>query len=349
MREEECNIIYHMNKKSIKVKILTLRSFKNYGNRLQNYALSTALRKLGCSVRTVNSRSAKEFIYNFVILRFLFRPNRVKEHQLYLFSKKITRNDYPPYKKADFTVVGSDQVWNPDYLRDQPLFLDDGQGIKISYAASVGTDKLSKKEKERFAKALKTFSLISVREPSAKKLLQPLTDKPVKVVLDPTLLLGAKDYRNLEKRPDSIAPGEKYVLCYILGNNDNEKKIKEYADSHEYKIVHLSDGRESNYGVQEFLYLIDHAKAVFTDSFHACVFSFIFDKPFIVFKRSGEANYMYSRIDNLINSFGLEAREYNGAITDKYLKVDYSMAKKKLIKYQDESIQFLKKALASEE
>ena len=42
-----------------------------------------------------------------------------------------------------------------------------------------------------------------------------------------------------------------------------------------------------NIGPSEFLYLVHHAFLIMTDSFHASVFSFIFEKPFLLFARSG--------------------------------------------------------------
>ena len=41
------------------------------------------------------------------------------------------------------------------------------------------------------------------------------------------------------------------------------------------------DGEHYATGPSEFLYLIENSEAVFTDSFHSCVFSIIFNKPFL--------------------------------------------------------------------
>ena len=61
--------------------------------------------------------------------------------------------------------------------------------------------------------------------------------------------------------------------------------------------------------VEEFIYLINHAQLVVTDSFHACIFSILMNTPFLVINRqnNGWAD-MTSRIDTLMNLFGYQDR-----------------------------------------
>lgn len=50
------------------------------------------------------------------------------------------------------------------------------------------------------------------------------------------------------------------------------------------KIYNLAKQNEKDLyalGPSEFIYMISHAKLILTDSFHACVFSFIFEKPLL--------------------------------------------------------------------
>jgi len=328
------------------VRILTLRNFKNYGNRLQNYALSAIIRQLGYRVRTVNCFSAKQFLYNLTIRWFPLGENRAKEYRLYRFTRKRIRQDYLWYRSADYVVIGSDQVWNPKYLEKQPVFLNvPYRGVKIAYAASVGFDKLSDAQEKMFSKHLNDFESISVREKGAKPLLQPLTNRKIDVVLDPTLLLPVSDYEKLEECPKNIGHKDKYVVSYILGDYKYRKMVEDFAKKHNYKTIYLSDGRESDYSVEEFLYLIHHAQAVFTDSFHACVFSFLFERPFLVFKRSGEANYMYTRIQNLLELFNLKGHEFSEKIPDSILQTNYSSSKNKLDTERKKSTDILRGAL----
>jgi exopolysaccharide biosynthesis predicted pyruvyltransferase EpsI len=213
----------------------------------------------------------------------------------------------------------------------------------------MGISSLEPQQKKMFEEMLSRFKNISVREQSAKDILQPLTSKKIDVVLDPTLLLERSQYELIEQKPKDLKEGQKYILCYILGGKEQQSVINEYAMKHGLQVILFSDKRDSNYGVEEFLYLINHAELICTDSFHACVFSLIFERPFVAFKRTGVSNYMYTRLQNLIDIFALKNREFNGMeITEDNLKVDYSEAKKILKKKQEESLDFIKKALEIE-
>ena len=276
----------------------------------------------------------------------LLRLKHVKELKL----KKFTKRYIPTVStntNSDFSIVGSDQVWNPEYFENSQYLIDGNlNGKNISYAASMGVESLTDAQKKKFSRALKKYKAISVREKSAKELLQPLTNKKIEVVLDPTLLLDESEYEKIEKKPKSIGFDEKYILCYILGDCDYQKIIEDFAAGYNYRVIMFSDKKGSNYGIEEFLYLVHHAELVCTDSFHASVFSFIFDKPFIVFRRSGTANYMYSRLQNLIDTFELKDREFNGSgITEQNLMFNYSKSKIILGKERKKSLEFLKNAL----
>ena len=79
----------------------------------------------------------------------------------------------------------------------------------------------------------------------------------------------------------------------------------------------------------QFIGLIKNAKYVFTDSFHATVFSFIYQKQYFVFNRDAKGA-MNSRIKNITDLFhsserfcdrkGQESLQYILALKD----IDYS-------------------------
>jgi len=335
-----------MNKKRLFGSIYTLNGYTNYGNRLQLFALSKTLKKMGKETVVYWPKNIKQrikYLVKFWTPLALLYP---KERKLKRFSKKYTPKCSNKLQKV--AIIGSDQVWNPKYLATRQYLLDAPRCAEIiSYAASVGRERLTEKEMSVFSRALKKYDAISVREKSAKNLLQPLvTDKKIEVVLDPTLLLDEAEYAKLEKRPKDVRNDEKYVLCYILGDQNHLEVVKKYANKGKLRIITFSDRRDSNYGVEEFLYLVHHAELICTDSFHACVFSFIFDRPFVVFKRSGKENYMYTRLQNLLDTFNLKDREYNGKeITNTDTLVDYTKAKKILAVEKKKSIDFLRGAL----
>lgn len=328
------------------ISIFTLNGYFNYGNRLQLFALNKVISNMSYEAVINWRKTIPKKIVHFLKTKTLLKFYYKKEARLYSFTKerigeeKNTTN----YRLA---IVGSDQVWNPGFItayNNMPI--KNPNNRIVSYAASMGVEELTPKQIDYYKIMLEDYSAISVREQSAKKLLQPLTNKKIEVVLDPTLLLDKSEYEALEKKPKKLAEDEKYVLCYILGNRDHEAAIEKFAKEKGYRTIYFSDKRDSSYGIEEFLYLIHHAQLICTDSFHACVFSFIFERPFAAFRRTGKENYMYTRLQNLIDTFKLKNREFNGKeITKDNLEVDYTEAKKILKKEQKKSLDFLKGAL----
>ena len=226
-------------------------------------------------------------------------------------------------KIFDKYFVGSDQVWNPDYLRASNCFffdfVEEGRDC-CSYAASVSRDKIE--DPELVHSLLKKFKHISVREPSAVKLLQPLCDSEVEAVIDPTMLLDSDAW---EKITSPRVEQEPYIFCYFLGDNekhrDYARKVKQMTG---LKVVDIPFGQNSfkqcdanfadesytSAGPSEFLSLIKNAELVLTDSFHACVFSVLFKTKFFVLKRfaDSEKASMNSRISDLLGAFKLTDR-----------------------------------------
>ena len=74
----------------------------------------------------------------------------------------------------------------------------------------------------------------------------------------------------------------------------------------------FGDIQVSNISPDQLLSLIKHADYVFTDSFHATVFSGLFQKQYFVFGRSGFPA-MGSRIDSLTKIYASEERFCNTA------------------------------------
>ena len=148
-----------------------------------------------------------------------------------------------------------------------------------------------------------------MREKAGAELVKNLTGREVPVVVDPTILLSKEKWQKIELKPEWYN-GEKYILTYFLGNP--LPIIEKLAKKNNWKIYNLMD--KNNFDlytsrVEEFIYLIDNAEVVATDSFHACVFSILLNTPFLVINRQnrGWAD-MTSRIDTLMNLFGYQDR-----------------------------------------
>ena len=360
-----------MNKKCL---IVSIYGYVNYGNRLQNYALTKTLSQLGMDVYNVDNRGCVSIKRRLVertpvwILKFFIRILNIfsKNTHVLIASNKLARyinfklfNER--YLKAlsinkakkmqfDYVVAGSDQVWNMDFgsnNMDYNLLKFAKNTKKISYAASLGMKKLSDGQQEVFIEAFKDYSAISVRESDAKDLLQPLTDIKIEVVLDPTLLLDKSDWDHIATRPDWLNFNN-YIIVYFLGERTEEfnNVINNLAKNNNAQIIDIFDEKNTVFhiGPSEFIWLIKNAKYVVTDSYHATVFSIIYEKPIFVLEGYGKREGMSGRFDTLKKICGEETLK-NIFSLDSSIDIDYSTIKKNLNIEKMKSMEFLKTVL----
>jgi hypothetical protein len=82
---------------------------------------------------------------------------------------------------------------------------------KISYAASISRNSLSTYEAEKLIPCINQFQFCSVREKTAKKILQDNGILDVEVVLDPTFLLTCEQWNEII--PDKV---EEEKICVSI-------------------------------------------------------------------------------------------------------------------------------------
>ncbi len=251
--------------------------------------------------------------------------------------------------KFDFFSVGSDQVWNPTYPHTSEIrfltFAKNNQ--KLSFAPSFGISELPGNVKEPYAKWLGDFPVLSVREERGAEIIKELTGKEAAVICDPTLTLLRNEWEQIEKRPECF-PDAPYALTYFLGNETNASRryIEKIAKEKNLKVINLFDIRESEYyavNPSEFIYLIHHADAVFTDSFHATVFSIIFKKDFVVFDRIEDGKSMGSRLKTLLEKFSLSDRMFSSVSKQEFRSIDFTHTDKIIEKERTKALDFLQK------
>lgn len=284
--------------------------------------------KIGCYLRYLKANGIKTFYpesreyiaeeYAFELRRLRFR--KFRKEQIRTFGPVQEKNILSAGSNYDIYIAGSDQIWNPSYWR-KPYFLNFVQRgkIKASYAASIGRSVLSDEEKAIFERNLRDFDLISVREQEGKKLLEQLTDKPVEVVLDPTLLLDAAKWDKIAE-PSNVEG--KYLLCCCLGESREYREYtRKIADRFRLSLIFLETTKrcvDIGRGISDktlidvspgmFLTLVRNAELVITDSFHVAVFSIIYRKIFYLLRRDEDADStsMNSRIYTLLKELSLE-------------------------------------------
>ena len=234
----------------------------------------------------------------------------------------------------DVFVCGSDQVWNPSLFKES-YFLPfvPAQKYKFSYAASVANE-LTQNWKAYFCNALSRFDAISVREKKTQQMLQQLLpDKEIFHVLDPTLMLPRETWTQLAVPVDVQKP---YLLCYFLGYSHEQRRAAHAAARRTGKLlvtfphllgtagrfyacdVRFGDVQLYDVSPGQFIWLIQNADGVLTDSFHAAVLSTLFCRPLAVFGRTGSKD-CGSRVLELLQMFGLEQHFCNHAAPDQVL------------------------------
>lgn len=350
----------------MKIGVVTIYDDNNYGNKLQCFALQQKLTELGASVTVIHDEDKRIIIKaKRVIKRFLKLEDHIKEkekrkNKFEIFNKKIKYSNYTvdfkhPKIKDDFEyfVVGSDQVWNPNFnrLSNLDILKFAKPNKRISYAASFGVNDIPERYQNRISDEISRFKEISVREDSGKEIIEKYTTRnDIQVLIDPTMLLTSQEWDEVATKPEK-AINKRYILKYFLGAVSEEKnnEIDRIAKKNKLEIIDIMDINSSFYqtGPSEFLYLEKNAILICTDSFHACVFAILYNVPFIAFDREHNGISMNSRIKTLLSKFQIEDRYYKGKIRNQsqVLQTNYTMAYKILEKERRKSLIFLKEAL----
>lgn len=267
-------------------------------------------------------------------------------------------------KEYDGVLIGSDQIWPPDAAFGNFTtlrFVPDSTN-KISYATSLGVSSYPYYCRSSAAQFWKRINHLSVREEQGKRIIQDICNIPVEVVVDPTYLFTGNEWKELIPE-EQIVAGD-YILCYFLGATKEHKTLaREFADKRGMKLVSIlstesvsdidlsyADEIITGRGPNDFINLIRNAKYVLTDSFHGVAFSVINNKQFYVFYRTivGSKNSRNSRIDNILNMWGLQNRlVLNDATVDEFSLTDinYEYVNKLVDDKRNHSVSFLINAL----
>lgn len=262
-------------------------------------------------------------------------------------------------------VVGSDQLWLPSNIAADYYTLNfvPTDVPKIALSTSFGVSALPKKQARLAGDFLKRLDFCSVREDSGKKLIKELSGRDVPVVCDPTILFTAEEWA--EVIPQERFYEEKYMFCYFLGNNPEQREfVKRVKAATGYKIVQLQhcdeyiksdigfpDYAPYNVGPAEFVQLIRDAEYVFTDSFHASVFSLLNHKNFFTFRRYNNDGIVSTngRLYSLLALAGQSDRLLSGdesVDTQLNKSIDYVAVDKKLADLRAFTVNYIKNALA---
>lgn len=274
-------------------------------------------------------------------------------------------DDYSDIGQGEYDafVAGSDQIWRPRYfgkIEDAFLGFTSGWNVRrVAYAASFGTDQLeySYEQLDRCSALLKRFNAVSVREAGAVTICDEWFDREdAEWVVDPVMLLPAEDYRNIAAG-SPVRPCKDKILSYILDADPAKlsvlDRVKGWLGKDHHDAFVPDRSRELPLkervvpSMEQWLSCFEDAEFVVTDSFHGCVLSILFHKPFLALANPGRGT---SRIQSLLEALGLEDRIVQGIDPDDdgeyYVSgIPWDEVDRKLEEMKGRSMDFLRAAL----
>lgn len=355
----------------------------NYGGILQAYALQRVLQDMGYDSVYIDwlPYRFQWFSIKTYFIRFLWKLKWLGREEIRVFAdyyyyrayKKINKfsksnvqifqiDSFEQLKENvfDVIVVGSDQIWRPVYINnieDAYLqFAKDWNIKRIAYAASFGVDDWSEYSEEKTVvcrNLAQKFDAISVREDSGVALCRNYLGVEAQHVLDPTMLVDIKHYMSHINSCKKHYPN-RMCLAYILDESDDKSRVLgSIAKQQGYNIKqweNIDTPSLKKPTVEEWLKGFYDAEFVFTDSFHGCVFSIIFNKPFIAFGNPGRG---MARFNSLLKMFGLEellitsVDQFTPELVDRAIsRFSDGSIQQRLYELREYSYDFLKKALS---
>lgn len=378
----------------MKIGILTQPLHSNYGGILQNFALQQVLKKMGHEPCTINTQfkntSAKIKFFSIIkrlILRVFYNKpivirawTTVSENNIILYNMNdfISQNICLSEQKItsilpssldkycfDAYIVGSDQVWRPQYSPNLSNYFfdflaDDKKTIKVAYSASFGVDEweYTDDETKNASLLINKFDAVSVRESTAVKLCKDYLHIDAEQMIDPTLLLTKEDYIELFSL-DTKTANNSSLTVYILDISPEKDEVvntvanalklipQRIMPANKFSEVGRKQIKKTIYQpVSKWIRSFMVSDYVVTDSFHGTVFSIIFNKPFIAIGNAGRG---ITRFTSLLEMLGLEKRlifspqELTSEMI--HLPIDYTKVNVLIKNEQQRAVKFLKKAL----
>ena len=368
-----------------KIAIMTWYQHKNYGTILQATALIKVLESLGFYAEGIDyiskgydrqntldkllslNKIQAGIKNNYISRKYKLIKDEIKEknfdnfiNENIKFTEKVQTSSqlFNLNKVYDAFICGSDQIWTPNAYNSK-YYLDfvEDNNKKIAYAPSFGQSQISNKYiRDDIGKQLSSFGSLSIRENQGKNMIKKYYNLEAELVLDPTLLLESSNW-NLLKKDYMIKP--KTLLCYMLGDNENYWKNIELIASEKGLSISIIPVRSKDYyrnyeilkgvGPGEFLSLFDQAEFVCTDSFHGTIFSILYKKEFVTFKRfkDNDKASQNSRIISLLENLNLTERLFNNSFN--FSSIDWNEVYRNKNKFKEQSMIYLKKALKKAE
>ena len=352
----------------MKVGILTFHRAHNYGAVLQCYALQEILKRMGHDVQVIDymqpwieefykpfSKSmfkAAEGVYGkFSYLKknlkkFLLAPYRCQHFNMfrlnYLDLTLPCGKDIP----ADFDcyVIGSDQLWSLHCLggiSDEVYFgkfrRRDSSKV-IGYAISADMKSIGEISAD-LPLIMKNFDALSMREKEVADAVSEAAEADCAVCVDPTLLTDSALWQPLIRKKWKR---RKYVLMYeVRWKDENKGLLRKKAEQIAAGIgggCEVIDLSKVDRKVTDFVSLFNYAEYVVTTSFHGCVFSILFERPFYALPLWNGYDIRYKE---LLSFLGASERFVSADDELEPLAMDYTDVRKALSELKKSSMSYL--------
>ena len=338
-----------------KINLLTIHYGRCYGAVMQTYATCRLLEEAGHDVTVINIIDPKlrNFYKKLGNLKYIIR-----EWQFYRFKKKyfsrMTVKTYSMKEQklpdADYTIVGSDQVWNRD-IPDRfgkAFYLDfvPENQKRVAFCSSFGKAVWS--EGEEYTNGLKKefekFHAISIREKSGVEIMKDVFGLDSVNLQDPTISYGKFEGLILnEKKID-------YIFPFLLNTRAEAKNRASFVAKELSTPLYVNNKRRAylSSGPRHWLTNIHNAKYVITDSFHGLALSILFHKQFFVFCADPKK---FTRLLSLLELLGLQERyikseeDFAKRKNELIKPIDYQAVDAILKKEQEKSREFIKENL----
>lgn len=336
---------------------ITIHNVPNFGSVLQTLATQILLSKRGVEYETINYYQPRDLLISRIKSVLLFSKQPIVKRLVvfltmdvinrYVFSSFLRRRikltqkvtslkEIEKLPKPDIYLTGSDQVWNSSHNKfvNTTYYYEGIRGKKVSFSSSFGRSEIPQNELDVIKPLLDEYDMLSVREDSGVSIINKiLPGKNVVQIVDPTLLIGADEWR--EYKTHKISRNNRYVLIYPMNGIDyrlfdiasnvasNIGNCEVWILSPGIKTYKQCDRTLKFQSPESFLELIDKAVCVVTNSFHGTAFSINFKTPFV----SLMPGKFSTRLQSLLELTSLTDRIWNEKYNyDETLNIDFTNA-----------------------
>ncbi len=268
----------------------------NYGALLLAYALEKTLRRMGYEPHTVNYyKNPYTMDFDPRGAMWKFRENFLTLHGFY-----TEKNQLPPLNaEFDKFIFGSDVIWKD--TREYVYFADwvNGKNTLIAYAASFCENKMPEQDEHKKA-CMRRFDAVSVREKSGIAICRDYAGVEASHVIDPSLLLEAKDYEEIIGNEYSEIPSGDFIAHYTFWQFDPYALLKHMPV---YNAFKNEQNKARPFG--QWLNMVKNCRFFITSSYHGVCFALLYSKNFVYLRKPGEDN---ERVNSLFETLGLDKR-----------------------------------------